>query len=140
MFLGTYQHTIDKKGRLFIPARFRSQDNQRFIVTRGLERCLFAFPEDEWEKQQSQIKDQSLMKKEVRAFNRLFFAGAAEVICDRQGRINLPGNLIEYAGLGEEAKIIGVSSRFEIWSVGSWQEYEEESTRRYEEIAENLME
>jgi MraZ protein len=140
MFLGTYQHTIDSKGRLFIPARFRSQVNQRFIVTRGLERCLFAFPEDEWERQQGQIKDQSLMKKEVRAFNRLFFAGAAEVICDKQGRINLPGTLIEYANLEGEAKIIGVSNRFEIWSVDSWKEYEEESTRRYEEIAENLME
>ena len=140
MFLGTYQHTIDKKGRLFIPVRFRTQDNQRFIVTRGLERCLFTFPEDEWERQQNQIKDQSLMKKEARAFNRLFFSGAAEVICDKQGRINLPGNLIEYADLGEEAKIIGVSNRFEIWSVESWLKYEEESTRRYEEIAENLME
>ena len=140
MFLGTYQHTIDSKGRVFIPARFRTQDNQRFIVTRGLERCLFVFPEDEWERQQNQIKDQSMMKKEARAFNRLFFSGAAELICDRQGRINLPRNLIQYAELGTEAKIIGVSNRFEIWSVGSWEQYEEESTRRYEEIAENLME
>ena len=140
MFLGTYQHTIDSKGRIFIPARFRTQDNQRFIATRGLERCLFVFPEDEWEKQKSQIKDQSLLKKEARAFSRLFYAGAAEVICDRQGRINLPVHLIAYANLGDEAKIIGVSTRFEIWSVGSWEKYEEESTRRYEEIAENLME
>ena len=140
MFVGTYQHTVDDKGRLFIPARFRGQENQRFFITRGLDRCLFVFPEAEWEKWQARIRDLSMMKSDGRAFHRMFFSGAAETISDRQGRINLPQTLIEYAGLGKEVVVIGVSDRFEIWSVETWRAYEEESTRRYEEIAEKLVE
>ena len=140
MFLGEYKHTVDSKGRLFIPARFRTRENQRFFVTRGLDTCLFVFPEEEWEIQQSRIKDLDMMKKDARAFNRFFFAGAAETLCDKQGRINLPQNLISYAGLEKEVVIIGVSSRFEIWSVEKWRKYEEESGGRYEEIAEGLVE
>lgn len=140
MFLGQYLHTIDNKGRLFIPARFRTQENQRFFVTRGLDKCLFVFPEEEWLKRQAQIKELSMMKKDAREFKRFFFSGAAESLCDKQGRINLPQNLISYAELGKEVIVIGVSDRFEIWSVEKWRNYEEESSRRYEEIAENLVE
>ncbi len=140
MFLGEYRHALDDKGRLFIPARFRDRENQRFFVTRGLEKCLFAFPEEEWEKQRERVAGMDMMKKDARAFNRFFFSGTAEVICDRQGRINLPQNLIEYAGLSKDAVVIGVSNRFEIWSALNWTGYEAESAQRYEEIAENLVE
>ncbi|MCX6348566.1 MAG: division/cell wall cluster transcriptional repressor MraZ [Candidatus Aureabacteria bacterium] len=140
MFVGTYQHTVDDKGRLFIPARFRAQENQRFFIAQGLDKCLFVFPEDEWEKWQARIRDLNPMRADGRAFNRMFFSGAAEAISDRQGRINLPQALIDFAGLGKEVMVIGVADRFEIWAVESWRKYQEESTRRYEEIAEKLVE
>lgn len=140
MFLGEYRHALDDKGRLFIPARFRNRENQRFFVTRGLEKCLFAFPEEEWEKQRERVAGMDMMKRDARAFNRFFFSGTAEVICDRQGRINLPQHLLEYAGLAKDAVVIGVSNRFEIWSALNWTGYEAESAQRYEEIAENLVE
>jgi len=140
VFLGEYRHALDDKGRLFIPARFRNRENQRFFVTRGLEKCLFAFPEEEWEKQRERVAGMDMMKRDARAFNRFFFSGTAEVICDRQGRINLPQHLLEYAGLAKDAVVIGVSNRFEIWSALNWTGYEAESAQRYEEIAENLVE
>jgi len=139
MFAGQYSHTIDSKGRLFIPARFRRTENQRFFITRGLEKCLFVFPEEEWLRWRTRINEMDMMKKDARAFNRFFFAGTAETVCDKQGRINLPAQLIEYARLGKEVVIVGVSERFEIWSVELWRKYEEESSRRYEEIAESLV-
>lgn len=140
MYLGEFRHSVDEKGRLFIPARFRKRENERFFITRGLDRCLFSFPEDVWTERQARVRELNIMKKEARAFGRLFFSGAAEAVCDRQGRINIPRNLIEYAGLGKEAVVIGVSDRFEVWSPESWQEYEASSSRRFEEIAENLVE
>lgn len=140
MFLGEYRHTIDAKGRIFIPARFRDRDNQRFFISRGLEKCLFAYPEDEWARWQERIGRMDVLRRDSRAFTRLFFSGTAEAICDRQGRINLPEHLRAFADLEKEAVVIGVSSRFEIWSVGNWARYEEESAGRYEEIAENLVE
>lgn len=140
MFLGQYCHTIDEKGRLFIPARFRARDKQRFFITRGLDRCLFVFPKEEWDRWQTRIKEMDMMKKDARAFNRFFFSGTAETVCDKQGRINLPANLADYARLEKEVVIVGVSDRFEIWSVELWKKYEEESSQRYEEIAENLVE
>jgi len=140
MFLGEYKHTLDDKGRIFIPARFRAREKECFYVTRGLDTCLFVFPLDVWAAQQERINNMDMMKKDARAFNRLFFSGAAEAACDKQGRINLPANLIEYAHLTKEAMIIGVSDRFEIWSVDIWKEYEEEVAGRFEEIAESLVE
>ena len=140
MFVGTYQHTVDDKGRLFIPARFRGQENQRFFITRGLDKCLWVFLESEWEKMQMKLSGLNTMRADARAFNRLFFSGAAEAISDKQGRINLPQNLIDYAGLAKEAVVIGVDERFEIWDVETWRKYEQETTPRYEEMAEKLVE
>jgi len=140
VFLGEYRHTIDAKGRLFIPAKFRDHDNERFYVTKGLEKCLFAFPENEWGRWQARVGEMDMLNREARAFNRIFFSGTIESVCDRQGRINLPDPLREHAGLGKETVIIGVSTRFEIWSIENWNKYEEESALRYEEISENLVE
>ena len=139
MFLGQFRHIMDAKGRLFIPARFRSQENQRFYITRGLDCCLFVFPEEEWNRWQARVGEMDMMKKDARAFNRFFFSGTAEAVCDKQGRINLPANLIEYARMNKEAVIVGVCNRFEIWSVEIWEQYEQESGKRYEDIAENLV-
>jgi len=140
MYLGEFRHSVDEKGRLFIPARFRKQENERFFITRGLDRCLFIFPENIWLDRQTRLQGLDIMKKEARAFGRLFFSGAAEVLCDRQGRINIPQNLVDYAGLEKEVVVIGVSDRFEVWSLKNWKEYESASSGRYEEIAENLVE
>ena len=139
MFLGEYKHTLDDKGRIFIPARFRAREKECFYVTRGLDTCLFVFPLDVWAAQQERIKNMDLMSKDARAFNRFFFGGASEAVCDKQGRINLPSNLIEYARLGKEAMIVGVSDRFEIWSIDLWKEFEDAAAQRYEEIAESLV-
>jgi len=139
MFVGTYQHTIDDKGRLFIPARFRLQENQRFFVTRGLDKCLWVYLEPEWEKMRMQLSELNTMRADARALHRLFFSGATEAISDKQGRINLPQHLIDYAGLAKEAVVIGVDERFEIWDVETWRKYEEATTPRYEEMAEKLV-
>jgi MraZ protein len=140
MYVGTYKHTIDDKGRIFIPARFRVQESQKFFVTHWLDKCLAVFPKEEWEKWQARISDLNPLKTDGRAFNRIFFSGASEAISDRQGRINLPQHLIDFAGLGKEAMVIGVSDRFEIWSPEGWRKYQEDAANRYEEIAEKLVE
>lgn len=140
MFLGEFKHALDEKGRVFIPARFRAGENQKFYVTRGLEKCLFVFPEEVWAEYEKKIKKMGLMNKDARAFNRFFFGGTAETMCDKQGRINLPSTLIEYSGLEKEVMIVGVSNRFEIWSVELWRQYEKEAGESYEEIAERLVE
>jgi MraZ protein len=140
MFLGEYRHTVDSKGRVFIPARFREHENQRFFVNRGLDGCLSVFNEEGWAAQQFQINSMDMLKKDARDFKRIYFSNAAETVCDRQGRINLPQSLLELAGLGREVVVVGVSDHIEIWDTARWEEYQREAGTRYEEIAENLAE
>jgi MraZ protein len=138
MFLGEYRHSVDSKGRLFIPARFRGRENQRFFVNLGLDGCLSVFTEEGWAVQQSRINEMDVMKKAARDFKRIYFSHAAETICDKQGRINLPDNLLQKVGLGREVVIVGVSDHFEIWNTERWDKYQQETSSRYEEIAEDL--
>lgn len=140
MFLGEYRHSIDSKGRVFIPARFRERENQRFFINRGLDGCLSVFNEEGWAIQQAKINSMDMLKKNARDFKRIYFSKAAETICDKQGRINLPGTLLEEAGLDREVIVAGVSDHFEIWDTVRWEEYQREAGARYEEIAENLAE
>jgi len=140
MFLGEYRHSIDSKGRVFIPARFRERENQRFFVNRGLDGCLGVFNEKGWAAQQSKINAMDMLKKDARDFKRIYFSKAAETVCDKQGRINLPGPLLQEAGLGREVVVVGVSDHIEIWDTARWNEYQQEAAARYEEIAENLAE
>ena len=120
MFYGEHEHSIDRKGRLIIPSKFRevSKDHyvERFFVTRGLDSCLFVFTEDEWRKQESKFKSVSFTKTESRKFNRLYFSGASEIECDKQGRILIPKYLKDYAAIKRDVMIIGVSNRIEVWS------------------------
>ncbi len=139
MFMGEFVHTIDEKGRLTIPARLREGLGDRFIVTRGLDQCLFAYPLDEWEVMEKKLKNLPDTRADARAFKRLFFSGAVEVERDRQNRILITQNLREYAKLESEAVIIGVSDHVEIWSQETWKEYSEEASTSYEEIAEKLV-
>ena len=139
MFLGEYQHTIDDKGRIIIPAKFREALGSEFIITRGLDQCLFVYPKAEWAVLEQKLKSLPLMKSDARAFTRFFFSGATECELDKQGRINIPKNLCEYAKLEKECVVIGVSNRVEIWSKEVWEQYFQQSEQSFNEIAEKLV-
>ena len=143
MFYGEYFHSIDRKGRLILPAKFRetakSQFIEKFFVTRGLDKCLFMLSEEEWRSQESKLKAMPFTKQQSRTFNRLYFSGAVEVVFDSQGRILLPQNLKDYAEIKKDVVIVGVSSRIEIWAKDKWNEFYGNSRQSYEEIAEKLM-
>jgi len=137
--MGEYQHSVDSKGRLIIPAKFRDLLNEGFVITRGLDNCIFGYPMDEWRKLEEKLKALPMTKKDTRAFARFFFSGATEVEIDKQGRINIPTTLMEYAKLTKDCIVIGVSSRIEIWAKESWESYFEESEGSFNEIAENII-
>ena len=143
MFYGEHEHSIDRKGRLIIPAKFREVFKEhyveRFFVTRGLDTCLFVFTEDEWKKQENRFKSLSFTSSEARNFNRLYFSGACEVTCDRQGRILVPEYLKDFAVIKRDVVIVGVSNRIEIWSKEKWHAFYESSRQGFEEVAERVM-
>lgn len=139
MFLGEHQHSLDAKGRLIVPAKFRADLGDRFIVTRGLDRCLFAYPISEWQVIEGKLKALPLTQSDARAFVRFFFSGATECEMDKQGRIMLPVNLREYAGLEREVTSVGVSTRVEIWSRERWEEYVLEASESFNEIAQSIV-
>lgn len=138
-FMGEFQHSVDAKGRLAIPAKFRDGLGERFIATRGLEGCLFVFPMKEWEAFTENLKSLPIASEAARAFTRLIFSGATDCEFDPQGRILLPGNLRTYAKLEKEAVVVGVSSRVEIWAQARWEEYSQKAEEAYPEIAEKLL-
>ena len=143
MFYGEYKHSIDRKGRLILPSRFRvvckEAGVERFLLTRGLDRCIFMFSEDEWRVQEQKFKGASFTKQETRSFNRMFFSGAVDVVPDKQGRFIVPPYLKEYANIKREAVIIGVSNRIEIWDRKQWETFYASSNGSFEQIAENLL-
>ena len=120
VLIGEFQHNIDDKGRVFIPARLREDLGEHFIITKGLDGCLSAYSQTEWKVLEIHIR--SLPMSKSRALKRFFFASANEVVADKQGRIVIPANLREYAGLNRDAMIIGASSHIEIWDKKSWDE------------------
>ncbi|MBO8142083.1 MAG: division/cell wall cluster transcriptional repressor MraZ [Firmicutes bacterium] len=138
MFLGEFQHALDDKGRLTIPARFREGLGQRFVVTRGLDGCLFVYPQAEWQVLESRLKALPLTRGDARAFVRFLFSGACECELDRQGRVMLPPPLREYAGLEKDVVVIGVSNRVEIWAAARWAGYVDKAAQSFAEIAEKL--
>lgn len=143
MFYGEYEHSLDKKGRLIVPSKFREAAKthyvEKFFITRGLDRCLFIFTEDEWKNQEMRFKNLSFTKRESRSFNRLFFSGTSEMELDKQGRILLPKYLKDFAGIKRDVVIIGVSNRIEIWAKEVWQEFYKTQQNSFEEIAEKLI-
>ncbi|WP_289354977.1 division/cell wall cluster transcriptional repressor MraZ [Paenibacillus sp. S-12] len=139
MFMGEYQHSIDDKGRLIIPAKLRDSLGTTFILTRGLDQCLFVYPMNEWEALEQKLKALPMMKADARAFTRFFFSGASECEWDKQGRITIPSHLRGYAHLEKECMIIGVQNRVEIWSKDAWEQYVEKSESAFNEIAETLV-
>ena len=121
MFLGEYNHTIDAKGRLIIPAKFREVLGDEFVVTKGMDGCLFVFDNSEWQVFAEKLRSLPMIDKEVRQFTRFFLAGAASVEVDKQGRILLPSVLRDFAGITKDTVLIGVGSRIEIWSKDRWE-------------------
>ncbi|MDD4569029.1 MAG: division/cell wall cluster transcriptional repressor MraZ [Tepidanaerobacteraceae bacterium] len=138
MFMGQFQHSLDKKGRLIIPAKFREMLGQSFVLTKGLDACLFVYPKDEWAVLEQKLKTLPFTQKDARAFIRFFFAGAVETEMDKQGRILIPPQLREHARIDKDVVVIGVSNRAEIWSQEQWQSYSTEAAVSYEDIAEKL--
>ena len=121
MFMGEYNHTIDAKGRLIIPAKFREVLGDEFVVTKGMDGCLFVFDNSEWQVFAEKLRSLPMIDKEVRQFTRFFLAGAASVEVDKQGRILLPSVLRDFAGITKDTVLIGVGSRIEIWSKDRWE-------------------
>lgn len=139
MFIGEYEHSIDPKGRVIIPSKFRENLGMKFIVTKGLDNCLFAYSQNEWSVLEEKLKILPLTSKEARAFVRFFFSGATECETDKQGRILLPSNLREHAGLDKDVIIIGVSTRVEIWSKERWENYTHDDSIDVDSIAEKMF-
>lgn len=139
MFTGEYQHTLDSKGRVIIPSRLRDGLGDSFVITRGLDQCLFVYPSSEWVRLEQKMKQLPFTKKDSRAFTRLFFSGAMEVEADKQGRVLIPQNLREYASIEKDVMFIGVSNRVEVWSEDAWRNYFGEANDNYEELAEKLV-
>ena len=138
MFMGEYNHTIDAKGRLIVPSKFRETLGDTFVVTKGLDGCLFVYDNKEWGIFEEKLKSLPITNKEARQFVRFFLAGAAEVEVDKQGRILVPNVLREFAELNKDVVLIGVASRIEIWSKERF-----EGMTAYEdmdEIAEHMAE
>ncbi len=138
MFIGEYQHSIDDKGRLAIPAKFRAQLKSGAVITRGLDSCLFLYTKDEWANLASKLINLPISQAKSRAFARLMLAGAHEVEIDSQGRINVPDHLIVYAKLSKKAVVAGLYNRIEIWDAGKWSRYKVQAEKDSEKIAESL--
>ena len=120
MFMGEYNHTVDAKGRLIVPSKFREQLGDEFVVTKGLDGCLFVYENTEWKILEEKLKKLPLTNANARKINRFFLAGAALCEVDKQGRILLPAVLREFAGIEKDAVMVGVGNRIEIWSKESW--------------------
>lgn len=139
MYLGEYRYSLDQKGRLVLPAKLRGKKITSFVLTRGLDRCLFLYPLDEWKGLEKKIRELPMAKREARSFLRLLVSGAVESRLDRQGRLLVTKSLAQYARIEKEVVIIGALNRIEIWAKKSWEEYLEKSEKSFEEIAQKLV-
>jgi len=137
--MGEYHHTIDDKGRLIIPSKFRYDLGDKFVITKGLDGCLFVYPKNEWENIISKLKILPFTKKDARIFMRFFLSGATECEFDKQGRISITSPLAEYAELTKECVIIGVNDRLEIWSKNRFETFFDDNEDKLSDIAENLF-
>lgn len=139
MFMGEFHHNIDDKARLVMPSKFRVELGETFIITRGLEGCLFVYSMNEWNELINHLKKLPFTKKDARAFLRFFLSGAVECTLDKQGRINVPTPLVNYASLKKECVVIGVNDRLEIWSEEAFNTFFNENINNIAEVAEDLF-
>lgn len=138
MFMGEYKHTIDAKGRLIVPAKFRDLLGEVFVVTKGLDGCLFAFADEDWKKLEEKLRALPLSDKAARKFSRFFLAGAGQVETDKQGRILIPGGLRTFAGLEKDVTLVGVGNRVEIWNSDKWEVNDTYDEDEVDEMAEHM--
>ena len=138
MLIGEYRHTIDEKGRLALPTKFRNVLSHGVVVTRGVDQCLFVYPKDTWTKLAQALAGLPINQKKARTFARLMLAGAMDTPLDRQGRVILPEYLRGYAALGRAVIIAGIYDRLEIWDARLWEQYTKRAERQSEDIAEAL--
>jgi len=137
MFIGEYQHTLDDKSRIIIPSKFRESLGSNFILTKGLDKCLYVYTKEQWHILEKKMEKLPLTNKSARAFVRFFFSGANEIEMDKQGRGLIPQSLLEYANIKKDIVSIGVSTRIEIWSKDSWEQYNN-SNIDFDQIAEQM--
>ena len=140
MLIGEYEHSVDTKGRLIMPVKLREHIGEKFVITKGLDGCLFAYSLKEWKNFEEKLRSFPLTNKDARALVRFFLAGAIECEIDKQGRFLISGNLREFAEIEKEVVIIGVLTRLEIWSKAKWLEYSEKENKQADEIAQNMAE
>lgn len=138
MLLGEYEHSIDPKGRLAMPAKLREGLGAKFIITKGLDGCLFVYDLEQWALLEQKLSTLPMSRKTARDFTRFLFGGACEGECDKQGRVLLPANLRSYAKLDKEAVIVGVGNHAEIWDANTWNEYNEANAEGVNDLAEQL--
>ena len=139
MFMGEYHHTIDDKGRLIIPSKFREELKEEFIITRGIEKCLFVYSSTSWKKITDKLESLPFTRKDARQFIRFFLSGATIAEFDKQGRVNITAPLISYANLSKECVIIGTGDRLEIWGQDEWNIFFNSASSNMSDIAENLF-
>ena len=138
MLIGEYEHSVDVKGRIIMPAKLREEIGEKFVVTKGLDGCLFVFSLKEWEIFGEKLRTLPVSNKNARDFSRFFLAGAIECEIDKQGRFLITSNLREFASLDKDVVIIGVTTRLEIWNRDKWKSYNSDENISAEEIAENM--
>ena len=138
MLIGEYEHSLDVKGRLIMPAKLREDIGENFIITKGLDGCLFGFSLSEWTNFEEKLKSLPLTNKNARDFVRFFLSGAVNVEIDKQGRFLIASNLREYASMEKEVVIIGVGTRIEFWSKENWKQYNNSDNISADELAENM--
>ena len=140
MFIGEFHHNIDEKGRIAIPARYREQLGKNFVITRGIEHCIYVYPTSTFDTIVSKLSSLPFTKKDARAFTRFFMSGATAIELDKQGRANIPGPLFDYANLSKNCVIIGTGDRLEIWNEDDFNLFMSSATNEMSDIAEGLFE
>lgn len=139
MFTGEYHHSIDEKGRLIIPSKYRNEIGQSFVITRGIEHCLYVYSLDSWTEITKKLESLPFTKKDAREFTRFFLSGATVAEFDSQGRVNITSPQLSYANINKECVIVGVGNRLEIWALENWHEFMDSAIKNMSLIAENLF-
>lgn len=139
MFLGTHYPRLDSKGRLILPAKFRDELAEGLVVTKGQERCLYVWPRAEFARMTEQLRAAPVTSKRVRDYMRVFFAGASDEVPDKQGRITLPPQLRQYAGLTRDCVVVGANTRVEIWDAAAWEAYLNEQEPEFADQSEEVL-
>jgi MraZ protein len=140
MFIGEYHHSVDEKGRMAVPAKFRAKLKNGAVVTKGLDNCLVIYPRSEWETLAEKLSSLPISQANTRAFSRLMLAGAMDIELDKQGRVIVPEYLRKYAHVKKKVVVAGLYNRLEVWNEDKWEEYRTETEEASNEIAEQLGE